>query len=162
MACIFMHAQRKSPATFLSGSVMQIHDSGPVTLGTATSAAISISGELDEWTFFGRAGETVTVVVDPGSGTVLTPRLNWVQVLVVTTNGTVLATNRNTSAGQVLVLPDIVLPEDGAYRVQVRAHPSYSASTGQLHRDGVGSDARRGRPGAQPASRWPHRNALQR
>ena len=116
--------------TVLSGSVTQVPDSGPITLGTATPGTISITGELDEWTFFGRASENIAVVVDPGSGSVVTPRLNWVQALLVDANGVVLATNVNTSAGQALVLPDIILPADGIYRVQVRAHPSYSASTG--------------------------------
>ena len=114
----------------IGGMPAQMPDSGPITLGTATPGSISAAGELDEWTFFGRAGETVTIVVDPGSASVPTPRLDWVQARLVDTNDTLLATNSNTSAGQILVFPDIALPADGVYRVQVRAHPAYGASSG--------------------------------
>jgi hypothetical protein len=116
--------------SIVSGSITQIPDGGSLTLGTGTPGTISLAGELDEWTFFGRAGETVMVVVDPGSGSATPPYLNWVQARLVDTHDTVIVTSINTSAGQVLVLPDTVLPTDGVYRVQVRAHPDHSGSTG--------------------------------
>jgi hypothetical protein len=114
----------------VSGSVTQMPDSGPITLGAATPGAISISGELDEWTFFGRAGRFITVEVDPGSGSATPPVLNWVQARVLDTPGTVLTTNSNSGSGQLLVLPDLILPADGTYRVQVRASVANTAATG--------------------------------
>ena len=35
---------------------------------TSTPGKIASAGQVDEWTFFGRAGRTVTVLVDAGSG----------------------------------------------------------------------------------------------
>ena len=42
--------------TVVGNSISQIPDSGPIALATPTSGAIAVPGELDEWTFFGRAG----------------------------------------------------------------------------------------------------------
>jgi YD repeat-containing protein len=116
--------------SLLNGSFAQVPDSGPLTLGTATPGAIALVGELDEWTWFGRAGEVITVVVDAGSDSVPAPRLEWVEVQVLHSVGGVLASNVNTAGGRALVLPDITVPSDGLCRVQVRAHPSYPSSMG--------------------------------
>jgi hypothetical protein len=52
----------------INGTITQLPNSGPLTLDTLTSGAISTGGELDNWTFFGRAGSSITVSLDPGSG----------------------------------------------------------------------------------------------
>ena len=119
--------------TILGGTVNQVADSGPIALGSSTPGTISLAGELDEWTFYGRAGREVTVVVNPGSSgspAPLPPYLNWAMVRLLDDTTNVLATATNSSAGQVLTINDITLPADGTYRVQVRAAPQHSSSTG--------------------------------
>src|SRR5262249_27413377 len=49
------------------GSVTQVPDSGAIDFGASTLGAITAAGELDEWAFFGRQGQAVTVSVNPGA-----------------------------------------------------------------------------------------------
>jgi hypothetical protein len=62
------------PGSIVGGSVAQVPDNGPLLLGVPTSGAISVAGQLDEWTFSGSAGQSVLVLVDLGSGNVLPPK----------------------------------------------------------------------------------------
>ena len=119
--------------TIVGGTVTQIPDSGPLTLATLTPGSISVAGELDEWTFFGRGGRRVTVAVNPGSGGLVpavAPYLNYAQVQIVDAAGAVLATASGSTSGQILNLSSIALPADGTYRVQVRAAPGHTSATG--------------------------------
>jgi hypothetical protein len=119
--------------TVVGGSIIQTPDSGAIALATATPGAILKEGELDEWTFFGRGGQSVTVVVNPGIGSSpapTTPTLDWVQVQLLDSTGTVLGTAASSNPGEIAALTVISLPADGNYRVQVRAAPQNSASTG--------------------------------
>jgi RHS repeat-associated protein len=119
----------------VGGTVTQVPDSGPITLGTATAGRIGLAGELDEWTYFGRQGRAVTAVVQPG-GNIVTrpvppaPQLQWAEVRLLAADGTVLADVSNTQAGQAVTLAGITLPADGTYRLQVRAPAGHTASTG--------------------------------
>ncbi len=83
--------------------------------------------------FFRRAGRSVTVVVNPGSGgspAPLSPYLGYAQVQLVDAANNVLATAGGTSNGQIVSLDNIALPADGTYRVWVRASAANTASTG--------------------------------
>jgi hypothetical protein len=51
----------------VNGTPIVIPDSGPLNLAAPTPGTISPAGELDEWTFFGRGGRSVTVAVNPGT-----------------------------------------------------------------------------------------------
>ena len=121
--------------TILRGSVQQVPDSGPLTLNTPTAAAIDLAGGLDAWTFFGRAGQTMTILVDPGSGAAsgpLSPTLGWAQVKLVDSQGGVLFTADNTATGSgaVVKLDEVILPTDGVYTIFVQAPHGESGSTG--------------------------------
>jgi hypothetical protein len=119
--------------TVINGSVVQIPDGGPIAPGTATPGRIAAAGELDDWTFFGRRGQAVTVVVNPGAtGTPAppAPTLQNALVRLVDDAGFLLDQASNTSAGQLVTLSDIALPADGTYHVQVRAPAAHSGSTG--------------------------------
>ena len=119
--------------TIVGGTVTQIPDSGPIVLATATPGSIAVSGELDEWTFFARAGRSVTVVVNPGSGgspAPLAPYLSYAQVQLLDGANNVMATATGSSNGQIVALSDVALPADGTYRIQVRASAGHSANTG--------------------------------
>ena len=99
----------------------------------ATAGRVGLAGELDEWTFFGRRGQAVTVLVNPGTATQpapVAPTLQWAEVRLLDAGGNVLASASNTQAGQVVTLNDVVLPADGTYRIQVRAAPGHTDSTG--------------------------------
>ena len=116
------------------GTVQQLPDSGPLTLNTPTPAAINLAGELDAWTFFGRAGQTMTILVDPGSGAAsgpLSPTLGWAQVQLVDPQGNVLLTADNTATGSgaVVRLDEVILPTDGIYTIRVQAPTDDSSST---------------------------------
>ncbi len=52
--------------TILGGQVVQTPDGGAITLGSTTPGVIAVAREVDEWEFFGRAGQAITIVVDPG------------------------------------------------------------------------------------------------
>ena len=95
--------------------------------------AISADGQLDEWRFFALAGQSVTALVDPGSGgtySPLAPRLDWARAQLLDSTGAVLATGSNSASGGVVVFSNIVLPADGAYRIRVSAPSGHSGATG--------------------------------
>jgi RHS repeat-associated protein len=113
-----------------NGTITQLPDSGPLALNTMTPGAISVPGELDEWTFFGRAGKSVTVVVNTGSGNVLSPRLNYAEVQLLDPSTNLLILASNSVPGQVVALTDVALPTDGIYRIHIRAPSNQSGSSG--------------------------------
>src|SRR5262249_19989322 len=87
----------------------------------------------DDWTFFGRASQSVALVVNTGSGgvpTPLQPSLNWAQVTLLDPNGIVVATTSNATAGADASLLRVALPSDGIYHIQVQAEPGHTSSVG--------------------------------
>jgi hypothetical protein len=120
--------------TILHGTVTLIPDSGPLTLGVPTPGNISGVGEVDDWTFFGHAGDAVTVGVNPGYGGVpapFSPPLGWAQVQLLDFTNRVLASASNTSGGTLLTLPPLVLQADGVYTIRINATPgAHASSTG--------------------------------
>src|SRR5262249_41015406 len=82
----------------INGSVSYTPDGGPVILNKATSGALNVAGQVDDWTFFGRAGQAVTVVVGTGSASIpapLTPAVGYAQVTLLDPNGNSLGTSSN-------------------------------------------------------------------
>ncbi len=119
--------------TILNGTVTQIPDSGPITLAVPTPGTISPAGQLDEWTFFGRAGRSLTVSVTPGgngASSPLPPALNWARVQLVDSSDQVLTTNDSATAGAAVTLLNVSLPADGIYKIRISAPPSHLSSTG--------------------------------
>jgi RHS repeat-associated protein len=125
--------QIASTATVINGSIVQIPDSGPIQTGVSTAGNIGLIGERDEWTFFGRRGQAFTVLVNPGSTTqpaAVMPTLQWAEVRLLDTVGNVVASASSAVAGQMITLNDIILLNDGTYRIEVHAVPSQPNSTG--------------------------------
>ena len=118
--------------TLVGGDISQTPDSGAIAYGASTPGAISLAGELDEWSFTGRGGRSATVVVNPGSTApaAVAPYLGYAQVVLLNATNGVVAAATNTSYGEVVALTDVPLPMDGVYRVQVRASPEHPASSG--------------------------------
>src|ERR1017187_5894757 len=114
----------------LHGSVTQIPNTGTIGVGNPTLGNIAAIGIMDEWTFFARAGQFYTVVVDPASGSGVSPYLNYVEVKVINTNNVALASQTNSSSGTVVFLSSIAITNDGVYRVQVHASPVSPSSIG--------------------------------
>ena len=117
----------------VNGTVTVLPDSGPLALGTATAGTISPAGQLDEWTFFGRADSSITVRVNPGTATIpapVSPPLNWARVRLLGPDGSLLAAAASATAGAAVFLSDIALPADGVYKVRIDAAPGHAANTG--------------------------------
>ena len=109
--------------SIMGGTVIQVPDGGPISLASPAPGTISIAGELDEWTFFGRGGQLVTVVVNPGSSppATLSPYLNWAEIQLLDPADNILDTAASALSGAVVILNDVVLPTDGEYTIRIHA-----------------------------------------
>ncbi len=117
----------------VNGIVTEVPDAGPITWGTWSPGRIAQSQQVDDWTFFGRAGQAVTLVLNPGvnnSPAPLAPQLNDGEITVLDTGGHVLATASSSSFGASVTISGLVLPADGTYQVLVQAGPGFSEATG--------------------------------
>jgi RHS repeat-associated protein len=117
--------------TISGGTVSQVPDNGgPLTLGVNTPGSITNAGALDEFTFFGRGGQLVTVAVDTGGGNVLPPQINYADVQLLDPSSNLLSQASNTVAGAAVALTSVKLPTDGTYLLYVHAPANQSSSTG--------------------------------
>jgi RHS repeat-associated protein len=120
----------------LNGSVTTGPDGGPIAFGVPTAGAIMPTGNIDDWTFFGRAGHAVTVELDAGSPpnptAPLPPPLVYGDVQLLAPDGSILATADSAVGGPgvVLTLPGVSLPTDGTYHIRVQAATAESQNTG--------------------------------
>src|SRR5262249_13394873 len=117
--------------TITGGTVTMIPDGGPLAFATATAGTIATSGELDDWTFLGRAGKAVQVLVGTGGGSLfqpVSPAVNLAQVQLVDPSGNVVATATNSPAGTDATLQAVSLPADGVYHLLVQADPAHATS----------------------------------
>jgi RHS repeat-associated protein len=119
--------------TIIGGTLIQIPDSGPIWLNTPTPGGIGIVGELDEWTFFGRAGREVSVWVNPGDNaqpSSIGPFLGFARVTLRDAADTILATASGGTSEAVVTLLHQPLPADGIYKIQIQATTAQATSTG--------------------------------
>ena len=119
--------------TVTGGSITQIPNSGAINLDSPTPGKLSVAGELDDWTFFDRGGDSVTISLDTGSGAAggpIAPQLQWAQVQLLDSSNHVLASTSSTAAGAILTLNNVMLPADGTYTIAVNAASSHTASVG--------------------------------
>ncbi|KPJ58544.1 MAG: hypothetical protein AMJ46_14050, partial [Latescibacteria bacterium DG_63] len=118
--------------SIIGGTVIQIPDSGPISLAVPTPGTIAGAGEIDEWVFFGRSGRTLTVVVNPGGSPPATipPYLNWAEVQLLDPSEDVLDAAASSLSGEVVKLYDVVLPNDGAYTIRIQAASEHSGDIG--------------------------------
>jgi RHS repeat-associated protein len=114
----------------LGGSVNEVPP-GPLALGTPVPGLVTADSQVDDWTFFGRAGQSVTIIVHTGSlgnPPPLSPFLNFAQVQLRDSHGNVVAQNANTQSGADVSLLGVNLPADDTYHIQVR--PGQAGSRG--------------------------------
>jgi RHS repeat-associated protein len=116
----------------LGGTLQVLTGGGEIPLDTATSATLT-NGQVDDWTFFARRGHFVTVSADPGGDGApppVAPALGQLNVEIVAPDGTILASGESSTAGDLVWLDAIALPDDGTYRVRVSAAASNPEATG--------------------------------
>ncbi|MGP0064160.1 MAG: SdrD B-like domain-containing protein, partial [Isosphaeraceae bacterium] len=104
---------------------------GPIALNSPTLGFVP-ANHVDDWTFFGRAGQTITsVVATSAAGDLLPPPpLDYAQVTLEDSNGNVLGTASNTQSGAIAELASITLPADGTYHVHVQGTTADPGATG--------------------------------
>jgi RHS repeat-associated protein len=119
--------------TIINGPVGTLTSGGPLTIGNITPGLIATASNTDTWSFYGRAGGIISVVVNTnsgGAGTALSPTLNYAEVSLLDPAGHVLATGRNAQSGADVTLVGVSLPTDGTYSVRVHASPDFPTSAG--------------------------------
>jgi RHS repeat-associated protein len=120
--------------TILHGSVSIVPPGGAIALNASAPGNLTASGQVDDWTFYGRAGQSVAATVHTGSGGTpapsLTPFLNWAQVTLIDAGGHVLATAANSQSEADASIAPLTLPADGTYHIHVQAPASHPGSLG--------------------------------
>ena len=119
--------------TVTGGTLSRLAGGGPLTFATPTPGSLQAVGELDDWTLYGRANQSLSVVVNTGTGgvpTPLPPDLNFAQLQLFDPGGNLLATASTGQSGGDASILGTTLPADGLYRIRVSAAPGNSTSTG--------------------------------
>jgi len=88
---------------------------GPITLGTPAGGFVANDQQIDEWTFFGRSDQAVTVIVNTNAG------LNFAHVRILDPNNGVIGDRTNMQSGADVAFLGQALQLDGTYRIQVSA-----------------------------------------
>ena len=125
--------QSQIDGTIAGGTIDPLADGGVIPWNTPTPGAIGESGEADEWSFFARAGQQVSVELIAGLGNPLAPlppALEFAEVTLLDPNGQVLASGASSDAQTVVELSEVALDTDGLYRIQVRAPASHAENIG--------------------------------
>jgi RHS repeat-associated protein len=119
--------------TLLGGAVSTLPTGGAIILNTPTPGAITNASQIDDWTFYGLAGQTVAVIVNTGSAGLLNPlqpSLNFARVQVVAPNGQVVSSGTNSASGADVSLTSISIAANGVYHVLVQAPSNPPGATG--------------------------------
>src|SRR5581483_3797301 len=117
----------------LNGAVTLVADGGAIERNRTTPGALSAAGEVDDWTFFGRAGEPVALILATGDGGAPAPlpmHLDYGQVSLVGPDGQTIGTAGNSQTGADAALLDATLPAAGTYHVHVADSADHADSTG--------------------------------
>ena len=119
--------------TILNGTVTIIAGGGSLAFASPTPSSIAQAGAVDDWSFYARAGQSVTAVVSTGASGSMPPLstpIGYAQLQLVDSSGTVIATAANTTSGADVVLFSGAIPANGIYHILVQAPSAHSSSTG--------------------------------
>jgi len=121
----------ETDGTVSGGTIAFVPDnSGPIALNSPSPGVIALAGRVGEWTFFERAGQSITVVVDTGSSKVPPPQLTYADVRLYDASNNLLARGNNAVAQQAVLLSGLTIATDGDYRVEIRAPANQPSSSG--------------------------------
>ncbi|MBS0262670.1 MAG: hypothetical protein JSS02_12020 [Planctomycetes bacterium] len=125
----------QNDGTVSGGTVSLVPDGGPLLFGVPAAGQISASAEVDDWTFAGLAGDSASIVLNPGNGTApapLGPQLGWSRVQIVDPLGQVVASadNASGSSGAQIAISGLTLGVTGTYHVLISTPPAQSSATG--------------------------------
>jgi RHS repeat-associated protein len=119
--------------TIVSGTVTVVPSGGSIALNTPTPGNLTPAGAVDDWTFYGTTGESITVQLNPGgSGAypAFSPQLNWGEVELLDPHNDVLASASSSSSGAFAAISAFALPASETYTLQVQAPSAESSSSG--------------------------------
>jgi YD repeat-containing protein len=119
--------------TIVGGTVTVVPSGGSFALNSPAPGTLSPAGAVDDWTFFGTAGESLTVQLNPGGGgsqPAVSPLLGWGQVELLDPNNDVLATAKSATNGAIAAISGFTLPTNETYTIQVQAPAAEISSTG--------------------------------
>jgi RHS repeat-associated protein len=119
--------------TITAGSATPLEGGGPVELNTNTPGDLQLAGEVDSWTFFGRAGEAVDLFLytgRDGNPSPIQPALDYGQVTLLDPDGNTVAVVSSNQSGADADILNQVLTLDGTYTVEIQAAPGQSSATG--------------------------------
>ena len=120
--------------TILGGTIVKVPVGGSLALNAPTPGTLTPAGAVDDWTFYGTAGESITIQLNPGSGG------SNAGPLAPTELGPGRAAQRRrqprwrrppaASSGAIATISGFTLPASGTYTIQVAAAPAQASSTG--------------------------------
>ncbi|MGO9917226.1 MAG: Ig-like domain repeat protein, partial [Isosphaeraceae bacterium] len=119
--------------TITAGSATPLLGGGPLPLNSSAPGNLQVAGEVDDWTFFGRAGQSVDLFLHTGSGGApapIQPALNHGEITLLDPNGNQVAIASNSQSGADASILNEMLPADGTYQIEVQAASGSSASLG--------------------------------
>jgi RHS repeat-associated protein len=122
--------------TVLNGTITVLPDGGPIEFAYPTSGRISAAGQVDNWTFYGRAGQTVSAIINTGTNPSasapgpVNPILNFGRLTLLSPSGATLGTASTTNANVPATISNITLANDGIYTLRMQANPTAPNSTG--------------------------------
>ena len=104
----------------VGGGITLLPDGGALPFDRPSPGAFSNLGEVDEWTFFGRPGQRVTIEVETN---VTSAPVNFAHIILQDPQLNVLADRSNSASGEPASLRGIDLPANGLYRIRIDGPP---------------------------------------
>ncbi len=119
--------------TITAGSATPLLGGGPLPLNSSAPGNIQVASGVDDWSFYGRSGESVDVFLHTGNGGTpapIQPDLDYGQVTLLDPNGHTIAVASNSQSGMDASILNELLTTDGTYKIEVQAASGHSASLG--------------------------------
>jgi RHS repeat-associated protein len=119
--------------TLVGGTVTLVPDGGLMALDSSSHGRIATNGQLDEWSFYGRAGRGLAVELNPGtsgSPVAYSSTLGFGLVQVLDPSNNIIASGENSVSGLSTTLSNFILPTSGLYRVRIAASTAQPTSVG--------------------------------
>src|SRR5262249_34273914 len=97
------HSTRVNPASSADG--------GPITPNVPVPGNSSFAGQMEDWTYFARAGEALSIFLNPTSG--ISPALGFGQIQILDPANQVIGAATGIANGQTAQLVGFTFPSDG-------------------------------------------------